>query len=236
MEEGLGRRARKRVIGNRRAELGPALGRDVLDQGTWGIRASEIRAQVTTGLEIKGLEITDLEIKGLEIMCSGRKGQEITATGKTFSERTCSANRGSVIRAPRSRLGTGPLEDSWLRVRVFQKLRLRHRCPTGSLLEKTEFATLPTAHAGLGVAALQQESGDQGCGPGRGDVSHRHIDPLPQHPRLEQTTRLEAGGSHLAVVGLPGGRAGGSRPWRHHPQQQNHSPRTRHASDQAPSC
>ena len=127
-------------------------------------------------------------------------------------------------RQRRSRLRTGSVE----------LVCVGHRRPARSLLEKAEFAARLAPHVGLGVAAGDQERGDQRGDAGRGDIGHRHVDPLPQHPRLEQATRLQAGGAHLAVIAPPGVRAGGPGLRHPHPQQHTHAPHAREASGQAP--
>ena len=62
----------------------------------------------------------------------------------------------------------------------------------------------------MGVAASDQDRGDQHSDAGTGDIGHRHVDPLHKRPGLEQATRLHAGSAHLTVIGPPGVRADGA--------------------------
>ena len=116
----------------------------------------------------------------------------------------------------RSRLRTGPIE----------LVSGGHGGPSCALLKEAEFAAHLALHGGMGVAASDQDRGDQHGDAGRGDIGHRYVDPLPQLPGLEQATRLQAGHAHLTVIG-PG-------TWRPHPQQQNHARHCREASGQTP--
>ena len=72
----------------------------------------------------------------------------------------------------RSRLRTGPIE----------LVSGGHGGPSCALLEEAEFAARLALHGGMGVAASDQDRGDQQGDAGRGDIGHRHVDPLPPTP------------------------------------------------------